>query len=117
MRKNKQVNIDDLISIIFIVGSILNIYANQLHNRYLEENDINSEVKAKEIYIFVIIVTIILYLYFVKRNYGFLMNAKRNNLDTSLLTIRFIGSVLLIIGISFILYYEVNSEAPRGLPA
>lgn len=117
---NKEINrleLENLLWLLFIVASILNIFADKMQEEYLKTNDPRKEEQAKEIYIFVLVLTMILYLYFANRNYNFLKEAQRNNQDTNLLMLRFIGSVFLIIGVSLILYYQVNSKNSSGSPA
>lgn len=112
----KRLNFENLMWILFIVACILNICADKIQTEFLETNEIDKEKNAREIYIFVLVLTILIYCYFANRNYNFLRDAKENNQDTSLLSLRFIGSMLLIIGISFVLYYQIKSPEPTGSP-
>lgn len=107
----KRLNFEDILAIIFIVLSILTIISNKLQKEFLENNNKEIEKKVKEMNIFILFLTIFIYAYFVQRNYSFLKNPK-NNESTSLLTYRFIGSVLLVIGVSFILYYQIKTPSP-----
>ena len=77
MRENKEqeirrIRFEDLISILFIVTSLLNIYADNLYINYLNTNDQDKEKVARDIYLIVIIITIAVYYYFINRNYKFL---------------------------------------------
>ncbi|MGM9970694.1 MAG: hypothetical protein ACI35S_09910 [Anaeroplasma sp.] len=110
----KRLKYENLIWILFIVACIMNIFADTIQTQFLKTNSENKEKEARELYIFVLILTIIIYMYFANRNYNFLKEAFNNNEDTSLLEYRFIGSILLIIGISFILYYQINSKRTQG---
>lgn len=106
-----RLNFEDLLALLFIVLSILTIISNKLEKEFLETNDIEKEKKVKQMNIIILVLTIFIYTYFAQRNYSFLKNHK-NNESYSLLTYRFIGSVLLIIGVSFLLYYQIKSPSP-----
>ena len=116
IKRLKQVKIDNLISLLFIVGSLLNIYANGITKEYILSNDPKKEKKANDIYSFVLFLTLFIYVYFAKRNYSFLKKSIENNEDGELEKIRFLGTVLLIIGLSFTIYAQVNDSNDEGEP-
>ena len=116
IKRLKQVKIDNLISLLFIVGSLLNIYANGITKEYILSNDPKKEKKANDIYSFVLFLTLFIYFYFAKRNYSFLKKSIENNEDGELEKIRFLGTVLLIIGLSFTIYAQVNDSNDEGEP-
>ena len=117
--KNEEIerlNYENILWIIFIVGAILNILGDKLFEEFLLTGSSEKEKMAREIYNAVTILSILLYFYFTNRNYKFYLDAKESNENTNLEAIRFIGSVLLLVGASLILYAQVNSPL-RGSPA
>ena len=110
----KRIHFEDLISILFIVTSILNIYADNLHINYLLTNNQDKEKAARDIYLIVIIITIAVYYYFINRNYTFLKEAKDNNQETKLPFIRLLGSIFFMVGILLLLYVLVESNNIQG---
>ena len=66
------------------------------------------------LFTFTITISIILYLYFVYRNYNKFQESIRNH--NSLPGIRLLGSIFIVIGVFFILYYQINEETPLGTP-
>ena len=110
----RRIRFEDLISILFIVTSLLNIYADNLYINYLNTNDQDKEKLARDIYLIVIIITIAVYYYFINRNYKFLKFAKENNQDQILPFIRLLGSIFFMVGILLLLYVLVESNNIQG---
>ena len=105
----RRIRFEDLISILFIVTSLLNIYADNLNT-----NDQDKEKVARDIYLIVTIITIAVYYYFINRNYKFLKFAKENNQDQKLPFIRLLGSIFFMVGILLLLYVLVESNNIQG---
>lgn len=110
----RRIRFEDLISILFIVTSLLNIYADNLYINYLNTNDQDKEKVARDIYLIVTIITIAVYYYFINRNYKFLKFAKENNQDQKLPFIRLLGSIFFMVGILLLLYVLVESNNIQG---
>lgn len=109
----RRLNFEDLLWVIFIILAILDIYADRKQKDYLNTNDITKAKTAKRTYITIVIITIILYIYFVARNYYFLQSSK-NTKEEKLESIRFIGSLALLGGSIMLLYYQVNTKISEG---
>lgn len=112
--KIKELEFEKILWLIFIFISALNIYGDNLEEIFFKENNLQSELLAKKIFIFTIAISLLIYIYFVYRNYNNLKNAK--NEDTHLFLIRLAGSILIVVGALFILYFEVNKKLPIGTP-
>lgn len=110
----KRLLFEDNISIIFIILSILNIKANNIVEDALITNNYENYNKAIKIYKFNIIVSILIYIYFVIRNYSFYERAIENNEDPSFEKIRIIGSVLILIGTILLAYTLFVNENEQG---
>lgn len=114
--KIEELELEKLIWGLFIVGSILSIVADDYQEKYLKNNDISSLNKGYDINVFVLILSIILNSYFVIRNYNDLKKGYKNNKNADLLLVRFIGSVLFIVGLFCTLYFVLNSKGSIGSP-
>lgn len=114
--KINELEFEKILWVIFIFISALNIYGDNLEELFLKYNDIQSEKISKTIFIFTIAISLLIYLYFVYRNYNNYQKDKSKNINTNLDLIRLAGSILIVIGVIFILYYEVNEKTPFGTP-
>lgn len=111
----KRLKFEDLLWIIFIILGIINIYGDHNEVEYLETHNNESKRKANNFFTFTIIITILLYLYFVIRNYNFY---KKASLEVKYLySIKLLGSVLLIAGALCLLYFQINDPNFTGTPA
>lgn len=109
--KNSEINrlnFEDIIWLIFIVLSILNIFANDNQKKYVISENQYYEDNANKISVFVLIILLCIYLYFFLRNYNMYTNKGINANKTDL--IKVIGSILFIGGTLCLLYFQVNSE-------
>ncbi|MEG0799114.1 MAG: hypothetical protein RSD96_00650 [Bacilli bacterium] len=113
----KELSFEKIIWVVFIIISLLNIYGTSLLEEYAKTKDSTDKLTAKKIFIFTVIVSFLIYAYFVYRNYKQLKENERNNKDTKLYYIRFIGSLLIIAGVLFILYFQIFEPDLTGSPA
>ena len=114
LSKIKELEFEKILWLIFIFISALNIYGDNLEELFLTTNDSTKEQSAKQIFNFTVIVSLLIYLYFGYRNYKYTKNitGKEHNLAC----IRFAGSILIIIGTLFIIYYNISDKDPIGTP-
>ena len=103
----KRLNFEDIIWIVFIVLSILNIVGNDNQKKYVVSNKQCYEDRANNISIFVLTTLFFVYLYFFYRNYN-MYNNKDNPSDVD--RIKVIGSFLFMVGTLCLLYFQVNSN-------
>lgn len=102
----KRLNFENFIWIIFIVLSILDIYGDELIKKYLIQNDKKADIEAKKIFFFILIVTILIYIYFIIRNYN---DYKKH--DSSEYFVRLFGSILVLSGSICFLYFQIKTGA------
>ena len=102
-----RLNFEDILWIIFIGLSILNIIGNNYQKEYVRSNIKYFEDKADNISVFVLSVLFLVYMYFFLRNYN-MYNNKENPTNVDL--IKVIGSLFFIFGTLCLLYFQVNSE-------
>ena len=114
--KVKELEFEKVLWWIVIFLSALNIYGDNLEQLFFINNNIGAEKKAKKIFIFTITVSLIIYLYYVYRNYKYYSVSKFKRNETFLYLIRLIGSIFVVVGVIFILYYEVKEKTPVGTP-
>ena len=114
--KVKELEFEKVLWCVVIFLSALNIYGDNLEQLFFKNNNIGAEKKAKRIFVFTITVSLIIYLYYVYRNYKYYSVSKFKRNDTFLYLIRLIGSIFVVVGVIFILYYEVKEKTPVGTP-
>ena len=106
-------NFEDLLWVIFIILAILDIVGDRKQKEYLRSSNIQKAKDAKRIYITIVVITVLLYLYFVARNYYFYKLSIHTE-DERIEFIRYIGSIALLGGSFFLLYYQVNTKISEG---
>ena len=117
-RKINQLKFENLLSVIFIALSVLNIYGDDLLQRFVILQDKKDEKRAKEVFLVALIITVLIYFYFTYRNYKELKDAIKNgDSDVFAHRIRVFGTLLLIIGVCCFIYFNRNSgETIDDLP-
>lgn len=103
-----RLNFEDYIWIVFIILNILNIIANNKQKEFIIDNNSSSENVAKDIYLFIVVVTIISYIYFIKRNYNDYLEARIDEKKNFL--VRYLGSVFFMVGILCLLYFQLTNR-------
>lgn len=103
-----RLNFEDLLWIIFICLSILNIVANYYQKEYVISNYQYYEDKANNISIVVLSILVFVYLYFFTRNLNMYKN--KYNEVTNADFIKVVGSLLFVIGTICLLYFQINSD-------
>ena len=110
----KRLTFENYIWGVYIVIAICNIYGDELIKKSIKENDRVSNKKAMIIFKAILISSLIIYLYFLKRNYNDLKilkklykdnDLKKNNYDSKYM-IRLIGSILVFVGTICFLYFQ-----------
>lgn len=114
LSKINELEFEKILWLIFIFIAALNIYGDNLEELFLTTNDQSKEQTAKKVFTFTIIVSLLIYLYFGYRNYRYTKNKVGD--EYFLASIRFAGSILIIVGTLFILYYSVKDQEPIGTP-
>lgn len=107
-KKIDRLTIENYIWAIYIVIAFLNIYGDELVKKNLMFNDEVANRKALNLFRKIIIANIVIYLYFLDRNYS---EWKENNYDKKYL-VRFIGSILVFVGTLCFFYFQssINME-------
>lgn len=98
-----RLSFENLIWIAFIIISIIDIYGDELIKKSLINNDKNLDKKAKKLFLGILIFSLLIYYYFLCRNYN---DYKKHN--NKAYKTRFIGSILVFIGTICFLYYQLS---------
>lgn len=100
----KRLSFENLIWIVYIGVAVFNIYGDELIKRAIQDNDKFASKRAKKIFLVVLTITIIIYFYFLVRNY----NDWKNNQNNQDYKVRLFGSILTFVGILCFLYFQLS---------
>ena len=89
---------------IFILIAVANIVGDELIKDSITEHNRKKDSLAKNIFIITLIVTILIYLYFLSRNYHDYQSHK----DEVAYEIGFLGSIFTIVGVLCFLYFQIK---------
>lgn len=108
----KRLSFENLIWIGFIITSALDIYGDEMIKKGLLTNDKNSQKKADKLFLGVSYFSILVYIYFLLRNYNDYKIHKKDHYQ-----IRFIGSILILSGALCLLYFQKKNMTPTESPS
>ena len=103
-----RLNFEDLLWVIFIILSIMNIISNYYQKEFVVSNYQYYEDKANNISIVVLSILVFIYLYFFLRNYNMYNNKDNDVTDADF--VKVVGSFLFIVGALCLLYFQVSSD-------
>ena len=107
-----RLNFENLIWVTFIVISLLDIYGDELIKKSVLNNDLDAKQKSENLFLFVSLISILIYIYFLYRNY---IDFKKNS--SSLYFTRFFASILILVGTLFLFYFQLNVSNKDDLPS
>lgn len=105
--KIKRLDFENIINLIFIIVSIINIYGNENQKKYLINDNVKYEKDANNLYVVGLILVFLIYIYFFNRNFTMYKN-KDNPTEKDL--IKVIGSFLFVVGAICLLYFQINNK-------
>lgn len=111
----QRLNFEDLLWIIFALLSLLNVYGDYDLKKYIESHDNEYKSESDKIFTLTLIVTFFIYVYFFLRNYKVYEQVLEN--QKKLYSIKVLGSIFLIVGIVFLLYFQRKQTSFTGSPA
>lgn len=111
-KRLKQLKIEDYIWILYIGIIILSLYSNTLERKYFLYNDNISKEKYRKITIVLFTVLVIVYAYFLNDSYSDYKDIKKEKSPKKkeLITLSFIGSLLIFISGILFLYIALSDE-------
>lgn len=106
--KYEVLNIENISYAFFIIASIIDLKANEnLKNFYLKNEKPNEDLRNEYIFASSLILTV--FIVFMIRNHYNLSKITKNENEYNYAYIRFIGSLLIVIGQILVLYYFYNT--------
>ena len=108
----KRLSFENYIWITFIVVSILDIYGDELIKRSVKENDFKVKIKAENLFLFVGLISIVVYVYFFYRNYTDYKKHCNKQYE-----VRLFGSILLLVGSLCLIYFQLYTTKDIELPS
>lgn len=107
IKEIERLNFEDILWVIFIGLSMLNIVSNNYQKDYVRSNEQYYEDKANNISLVVLSILILVYLYFFLRNYN--MYSNKNN-PSKADFVKVTGSLFFILGTICLLYFQIKSD-------
>lgn len=98
--------------ITFAILCIINGYGDYNDKEFLITKNKIYKDKSNSIFEITLIVTFLIYLYFLKRNYKFYKKADFK--DKELYSIKVLGSVFLLMGVICLIYFQTNQSSFIG---
>lgn len=108
----KRLDFENIIWICFIIISFSNIYGSKLIKKSILYNDKQAENKANKLFLKLTLLSLIIYIYFFKRNYNDYKKTSTKNFE-----IRLIGSSLILLGTLCFLYFQLNNPNDEETPS
>lgn len=102
----KTLTLENYIWVIYIGIAFFNIYADELIKKAIKNNTKDEENKARKIFLGVLIITIIIYIYFLNKNY----KDWKKHYDKEEYKIRLLGSILVLTGTLCFLYFQLKTK-------
>lgn len=104
----KRIKVEDYIWIIFIILSLLSIYANHDELKYIALHDKKYKNEAKSIGKFTLEISILIYIYFLLRNYD--SYNKCSCKEKKLYSTKVFGSIFVLVGFFCLLYFQFKQN-------
>ncbi len=115
MNKYQELDVEDILLIIYIILTLLNLYGNYNSKIYLQTDDVNYKLTSNKIFRFTLSVTLLIYIYFFIRNYNSYKNV--GCIQKGLYSTKVFGTIFLIAGILCLLYFQNNETNFINTPA
>lgn len=106
MRNSIEVNLDieKIIYVVFIIISVMGIIGTNYEEKFIETGDSFYHEKGGTIFKITIVIALIIYLYYLKKNYEIYNEASSK--EKNLIRIRFFGSVFFVVGAICLVYFR-----------
>lgn len=109
-----RLNFENFIWVVFIGLCLLDIVGDEYLKSFIKTNDKNDELVANKIFLFILVVSFFIYLYFLIRNIKAYENA--NEEEKRLFFVKVFGSVLFIVGALCLIYFQFKQTDFIGAP-
>ena len=110
----KRLRFEDYVWIVFIILCIGNIVGNENEIKYINLNDKFYKYNADKIFDTVLSITLIIYAYFLIRNYD--AYKKVEDSKKKLYLVKLFGSTFVLVGSICLIYFQKNQSSFVGSP-
>lgn len=106
MRNSIEVNLDieKIIYVVFIIISVMGIIGTNYEEKFIETGDSFYHEKGCTIFKITIVIALIIYLYYLKKNYEIYNEASSK--EKNLIRIRLFGSIFFVVGAICLVYFR-----------
>lgn len=108
----KRLSFENIVWFVFIIISAMDIYGDEILKKDLLYNDKASGNRANNIFLIAILVSLLIYGYFLYRNYKDYQEYKNESYQ-----IRLIGSFLIFTGVVCLLYFQLTTTVKVDSPS
>lgn len=110
----KRLDFENILWVIFIGLGILNIVADNYQKEFICSKNKLLENTANKVFLFILVVSFIIYIYFLIRN----INAyeRASNEEKEIFSIKVFGSIFFIVGVLCLIYFQANQTDFIGSP-
>lgn len=115
IKELRELKTQNLLFLLFAIISIMNINGDYYEEEYIKNNNLDSKNKANEIFKLTIKIAILIYIFYLVRNYEAYKNVSEEK--KKLYFIKLYGSCLIIAGSICLLYFQNNQTSFVGGPA
>lgn len=111
-KRLEQIRVEDYIWIVYTGIIALSLYANRLERKYFVNNDLKSKTEYRNIMIAIFLVLYLVYSYFLKDSWDDFKNINKikDKKKRDLITLSFLGSLLIFISGAIFLYIAIVDE-------
>lgn len=111
----RRLNFENFLWEIVIFLAIANIVGDLADQEYIKTKDPAFQSRANKIFEFTLVVSFLIYIYYLVRNYAFYERATEE--EKRRLFIKLLGSILILVGAACLIYFQFVDDAFEGTPA
>lgn len=115
IKEIEDLNLDQSLSGIFILLSITTIIGDEFVKKYYITREPSSYKTAKKLFISALIVSLLIYLFFLRNSKNDYYEKLINREESFPHLVRLIGSILLVVGIACLLYFQITDDELTGV--
>lgn len=115
IKELRELKTQNYLFLLFAIISIMNINGDYYEEEYIRNNNLDSKNKANKIFKLTIKIAILIYIFYLVRNYEAYKNVSEEK--KKLYFIKLYGSCLIIAGSICLLYFQNNQTSFVGGPA
>lgn len=110
----KRLDFENILWIVFIGLGILNIVADNYQKDFISSKNKYSENAANKIFLFILVISFIIYIYFLLRNFNAYERVSEK--EKEIFSIKVFGSIFFVVGVLCLIYFQLNQTNFIGSP-